>query len=297
MAVPTRSRILIVDDDPVMCAYLQTYLEASGYGVTVTAHAVSALSIAARDGADLLLIDVSMPGVDGLDLCRRLHAAMAVPPPVIFLTAKGDVQARVAGLEAGAVDYVVKPFDVDELVARMRAALRTKAVRDELMEHATRDPLTGLINRREFDARADLAIAHAERYDHALACAMLDIDRFKAINDAHGHAVGDEILREAATRLRETCRTTDTIGRYGGDEFVVLFPDTPLENAFALGERVCAAFVDHTFAAGLCVTVSIGITGWSPEIATHADLYAAADRALYRAKGGGRNRTEPVRVD
>jgi diguanylate cyclase (GGDEF)-like protein len=289
--------VLVADDDPVMRAVVREWLARADYEVIVAEDGDAALALAVEHDPDLLLIDVSMPGRDGFEVCRALVEAVPTPPPVIFFTAHGDTRSRVAGLDAGAVDYIVKPLVCDELVARVRAALRTKAVRDDLIKHAGLDPLTGVLNRRELDARARVAIAHAERYDRALTCAMLDIDHFKAINDRYGHAAGDAVLREAATRISESCRASDTIGRYGGEEFVVLLPETRVEDAAVLAERLRCRFDDHGFTfegATVHVTVSIGVAPWEPGVTVPASLYSAADRALYTAKDLGRNRIELV---
>jgi diguanylate cyclase (GGDEF)-like protein len=296
-SVGTFPLVLVADDDPVMRAVVHAWLTQAEYEVILAEDGDAALALAIEHDPDLLLIDVSMPGLDGFEVCRALLKAVPTPPPVIFLTAHGDTQSRVAGLDAGAVDYVVKPLVCDELVARVRAALRTKAVRDDLIKHAGLDPLTGVLNRRELDARARVAIAHAERYDRALTCAMLDIDHFKAINDRYGHAAGDAVLREAATRISESCRASDTIGRYGGEEFVVLLPETRVEDAAVLAERLRCRFDDHglTFeGTTVHVTVSIGVAPWEPGVTVPASLYSAADRALYTAKDLGRNRIELV---
>ena len=287
--------VLIADDDAVTRAVVEAWLLRAGFEVIVAADGDAALSLAIEMEPDLLVLDVSMPGRDGLEVCRALPGATPVPPPVIFLTGHGGTDALVTGLDAGAVDYIVKPLDRDILIARVRAALRSKALRDDLVTHATRDALTGLLNRRELDARTRAAIAHAQRYDRPLSCAMIDVDHFKRVNDRYGHAAGDAVLCEAATRLRETCRDTDTIGRYGGEEFIVLLPETAAQEAFVAAERVRHAFCDAGFTADgadLHLTASIGIATWAPSMSVPASLYSAADQALYRAKEHGRNRTE-----
>jgi len=278
-----------------MRAVVEAWLVGAGYEVIVAVDGHGALALALEKEPDLVVLDVSMPGLDGLEVCRLLHRATPVPPPVIFLTGHSGTDALVTGLDAGAVDYIVKPLDRDVLVARVRAALRSKALRDDLVTHATRDALTGLLNRRELDARTAAAIAHAQRYDRALSCAMVDVDHFKAVNDRYGHAVGDAVLCEAATRLRETCRETDTIGRYGGEEFIVLFPEATTEDAMVAAERIRRAFCDVALTAGgvdLLLTASIGVATWAPSMTVPASLYSAADRALYQAKERGRNRAE-----
>jgi len=287
--------VLIADDDAVTRAVVEGWLVAAGYEVIVAADGDAALALALEKEPDLVVLDVSMPGLDGLEVCRALPRATPAPPPVIFLTGHSGTDALVTGLDAGAVDYIVKPLVRDVIVARVRAALRSKALRDDLVTHATRDALTGLLNRRELDARTAGAIAHAQRYERPLSCAMIDVDHFKRVNDRYGHAAGDAVLCEAATRLRETCRETDTIGRYGGEEFIVLLPETSSRDAMVAADRVRRAFCDVAFMSGgvdLHLTASIGIAMWAPTMGVPASLYSAADRALYHAKERGRNRAE-----
>ena len=219
--------VLVADDDGVTRAVVSAWLARSGYAIVAARDGEEALRLTGERSPDLLLVDVTMPGLDGYDVCRAIQTGAEAPPPLIFLTAHGDTAARVTGLDAGAVDYIVKPFDQDELVARVRAALRTKSVRDGLARQAAHDPLTGLLNRRELDARAVGAVALAKRHGRALSCLMLDIDHFKGINDEHGHAAGDVVLHETARRLTAACRVSDIVARYGGEEFVLLLPETP----------------------------------------------------------------------
>src|SRR3954463_9234386 len=177
--------VLVADDDGVTRAMVTAWLNRSGYDVLAARDGDEALDVATRGMPDLLLVDVTMPGIDGYDVCRAVQTSSPVPPPVIFLTAHAQTNARVAGLDAGAVDYIVKPFANDELVARVRAALRTKAVRDTYVERAARDGLTGLFNRSELDVRAARAVALAIRHRRPLSCLLIDIDNFKKINDTH----------------------------------------------------------------------------------------------------------------
>jgi two-component system, cell cycle response regulator len=243
---------------------------------------------------DLVLVDVTMPGLDGYEVCRAIQAASRVPPPVIFLTAHDQATARVEGLDAGAVDYIVKPFAQAELVARVRAALRTKAVRDGFIEKATRDGLTGLFNRREIDVRAEGAVRLAQRYGRPLAALMADIDHFKRINDRHGHAAGDEVIREIARRVSAASRDSDIVGRYGGEEFVLILPETSESDARTAGDRLRRVLYEHPVVfegVGIPVTASVGAAMLRENMTTES-LVAAADQALYRAKRHGRNRTE-----
>jgi diguanylate cyclase (GGDEF)-like protein len=293
-----KSVILVADDDRVTRTMVSAWLVRAGYEVIAAADGDQALELAGEHRPDLLLVDVTMPGRDGYEVCRAIQAGNNAPPPVIFLTAHSQTNARVAGLDAGAVDYIVKPFANEELVARVRAALRTKAVHDGLAETAARDGLTGLFNRRGLDACAAQAVALATRHSRPFACLLLDIDHFKQVNDTYGHAVGDGVLREAARRIREHSRVTDTVGRYGGEEFVVLQPETNGQEAVAAADklRFClGATPVEVGGTSIPIRASIGVATWSAMMRSAADLYAAADLALYRAKDLGRDRTELYR--
>jgi len=179
--------VLVADDDSVTLAMVSAWLKGAGYEVIAASDGDDALALAREHDVDLLLLDVTMPGRDGYEICRAIQAeSVAPPPPVIFLTAHSHTDARVAGLDAGAVDYIVKPFANEELVARVRAALRTKAAHDELVKTAARDGLTGLFNRRELDARATQGVALAQRHGRPFSCLLLDLDHFKQVNDTYG---------------------------------------------------------------------------------------------------------------
>jgi diguanylate cyclase (GGDEF)-like protein len=290
-----KSVILVADDDRVTRAMVSSWLRGAGYEVIAAADGEEALQLAGEHGPDLLLVDVTMPGRDGYDVCRAIQAESRTPPPVIFLTAHSQTNARVAGLDAGAVDYIVKPFANEELVARVRAALRTKAVHDGLAETAARDGLTGVFNRRELDIRAQQAVALAARHSRPFSCLLLDIDHFKKVNDTYGHAAGDTVLREAARRICASSRISDIVGRYGGEEFVVLLPETDGDGAVAAADKLRAQLASAAVVVGetsITIRASVGAAVWGDAMGSAADLYAAADRALYRAKELGRDRTE-----
>jgi two-component system, cell cycle response regulator len=289
------SLVLVADDDGVTRAIVGRWLKGAGYDVIAASDGDEALELAREREPDLLLVDVTMPGRDGYEVCRAIQSESATPPPVIFLTAHTQTDARVAGLDAGAVDYIVKPFANEELVARVRAALRTKAVHDGLAERAARDGLTGLFNRRELDLRAREAIALANRHNRPFSCLLLDLDHFKLVNDTHGHAAGDTVLREAAERICDGSRISDIVGRYGGEEFVVLLPETRADAAVAVADKLRALLAASPVEAGrdrIAIRASIGVACWDDAMRVPSDLYAAADQALYRAKALGRDRTE-----
>jgi len=275
------------------------WLRSSGYEVITASNGDEALEAAMAERPDLLLVDVTMPGRDGYAVCRAVQEASAVPPPVIFLTAHTHTTARVTGLDAGAVDYIVKPFAQAELTARVRAALRTKAVRDGFIEQATRDALTGLLNRREIDTQAESAIKLADRHGRAVSFLVVDLDHFKQINDRYGHAAGDEVLREAARRITTACRGSDVAGRYGGEEFLLVLPETEASEAITTGDKLRRVLSERPIefdGVEIAVTASVGVAEWIVGM-TSASLFAAADEALYDAKRLGRNRTELFALD
>jgi len=289
--------VLVADDDGVTRAMVTAWLNRSGYDVLAARDGDEALDVATRGMPDLLLVDVTMPGIDGYDVCRAVQTSSPVPPPVIFLTAHAQTNARVAGLDAGAVDYIVKPFAEAELVARVRAALRTKAVRDGFVEKATRDGLTGLLNRVEIDAQAEAAVRLAQRHSRRVSCLMVDLDHFKQINDRHGHAAGDEVLREAARRIAAARRASDILGRYGGEEFMLILPETGSRDAITAADKIRRILSEQPVAfdgQDIRVTASVGVAELHDDMTTES-LYAGADRALYRAKELGRNRSELFR--
>jgi diguanylate cyclase (GGDEF)-like protein len=314
MAGSSAARLLVADDDPDILELVATVLHSAGYDVIQARDGEDALRLARQCDPDLLLLDVDMPGTNGYEVCRQLQDAGPLAPPVIFLTASGDATSRVAGLDSGAVDYVVKPFHSDELTARVRAALRTKAARDALAAEASTDGLTGLVNRRQVDLRAEELVALSRRHSRPLSCLMVDVDHFKQVNDTYGHAAGDAILRELAERFRAASRTSDVPGRYGGEEFILLLPETDAAGALAMAEKIRVSVAERPFvipvsgagdSAGpqaqpttagephplsIPVRVSVGVAARDPGMLDAEALYAAADAALYEAKRQGRDR-------
>jgi diguanylate cyclase (GGDEF)-like protein len=298
-------RILVVDDEPDIRRLLARLLKNGGYTVSVAANGEEALAAVDAEIPDLVLLDVSMPGQDGFAVCRELQKLGPKVPAVIFLSAFGTTHDRVAGLEAGAVDYVVKPFDPNEVRARVRAALRSKALRDALALQAATDGLTGLVNRRTLDQRLADTFAVSRRYGRPLACLMVDVDHFKRVNDTYGHQAGDAVLREVASRMKAQCRGTDTAARYGGEEFSVLLPETDAERAKAVAERIRAAVAAAPVPVWISgtaiddgrtgqivpvpVRVSVGVASLAEQIDTPDALLALADKALYEAKQAGRD--------
>jgi diguanylate cyclase (GGDEF)-like protein len=289
--------VLVADDDPDIRELVALRLRAAGFDVQLAANGEEALAMVAVRRPDLLVLDVAMPLVDGLEVCRRVQELGTDAPPVIFLTARAHPAGLLEGFEAGAADYVTKPFRPAELMARVQAALRAKAIRDAYAREATTDPLTGVLNRRGLDGRVAEVVGLARRYARPLACLMIDIDHFKRINDTYGHPAGDEVLRVLAERLRQHTRVSDVVARYGGEEFTVLLPETDEEHAVAAAEKVrreiAAAPVVVEFETGpasIDLRASVGVASWNETMVGPAELFGAADQALYEAKRLGRDR-------
>ncbi len=300
-----RDRILVVDDSEANLVLLRSILHLDGHRVDTVLSGPEALDSARAEPPDLVLLDVMMPEMSGYDVCRCLKAdERTAHVPIIFLTALGDVPERVIGLEAGGDDYIAKPFHPDELRARIKAALRSKQVRDrlrrereDLAAQAVTDPLTGVYNRRMLDSRLLEEVLRARRYGHSLTCLMLDLDFFKAINDRHGHPTGDTVLRQFVRVAHASLRGSDVLARYGGEEFVILVTETGLQGATTTAEKLRRRIEEtefHTVTGdALRLTTSIGVAELQPAD-TPDSLLARADKAMYEAKRKGRNRVVSI---
>jgi two-component system, cell cycle response regulator len=300
-------RVLIVDDHPDNVEVLRVRLEASGYRTICASDGEQALQLVAESPPDIILLDVMMPRMDGNEVARRIKADASLPfIPIIMQTALDSTQSKVVGLGAGADGYVTKPIDFDELEAQLHAMLRIKTLQDDLAianskltKLAKTDALTGVYNRRHLDERLGEMFEHSLRLHEPLAVAMLDVDLFKNVNDHYGHQVGDQVLIQCARLLKRVARDIDRVGRYGGEEFMIILPGAVPDAAVTFAERARLEVETHQFdydGGTLTCTISIGVAGWPhPRIQCVADLVRAADVALYVAKSLGRNRV--VRYD
>ncbi len=298
-------RVLIAEDDPVSCHLLEAFLVKWGYQVVVTTDGTEAWRVLQQENPPrLAILDWMMPGMDGVEVCRKVRQRDAEPYIYILLvTAKGQKQDIIEGLEAGADDYLTKPFDAQELRARLRAGRRIielqeqlLSAREQLKVEATHDPLTGLWNRTAILESLQRELARAQRDKTPTAVIMADLDHFKRINDTYGHLAGDAVLREAARRMSSSVRTYDSIGRYGGEEFLFVFPGSDLNGALTQAERLRSCINKEAmdiFEGAFPITMSLGVAA-STEVKEADLLVRAADAALYRAKNGGRNRVEPA---
>ena len=294
-------RILIADDDPFSRRFLQKTLEKWGYETVPADDGLKALEILNRDDAPhMAIVDWMMPGLDGLEVCRKIRqAGTSRPIYIIMLTAKGEVEDLVQAMDAGADDFTTKSFDVRELKVRLRAGERIVTMEDTLRRMATRDSLTGLWNRSAILEMLERELARSERKGSSTGVIMADVDYFKQVNDTYGHAGGDAVLMEVASRLRSGLREYDSAGRYGGEEFLVVLPGATDVVTLEVAERLRAAIADKPFYLAkerIEVTASFGTAISVEEQNLDADaLIRTADLALYRAKHDGRNRVETVK--
>jgi diguanylate cyclase (GGDEF)-like protein len=294
-------KVLIADDDPVSRRLLQVTLGNFGYETVLAVDGAEALRTLEQEGSPrLAVLDWIMPQLDGVEVCRAIRKRALEPYLyIILLTVKGEQKEIVEGLDAGADDYVTKPFDLMELKARLRAGRRILelqnqliASREQLRFDATHDTQTGLLNHATILETLRVEVSRAQRERTPLGVIMLDLDHFKLVNDRYGHLVGDTVLREVSRRLQGSMRPYDSVGRFGGEEFVIIAPGCNLERAAALAERLRRSLADEPVvdAAGpISITASLGVSS-GLDASSPDQVLRATDEALYRAKVQGRNR-------
>ena len=296
-------RILIADDDPVSRHVLEGTLYKLGYEVSVFTDGTQAVrALVATDGPRLAILDWMMPGPDGLEVCRRVRDTAPHYVYIIILTSRDRREDILAAYDAEADDFLTKPFEIVELRARLRSGERVLALQERLLaiqealrHEATRDSLTGLWNRRMILEQLNREFHRASRDGEALAVTVADLDHFKEVNDRHGHVIGDAVLRAASDRMRSVLRSYDFIGRYGGEEFLIILPACEPGLALSIAERARRAMGAMPLAVDgkdIHVTVSLGVACTSKATSDPAALIHAADQALYRAKAAGRDRVE-----
>jgi two-component system, cell cycle response regulator len=297
-------RILIAEDDRVSRRLLEVHLGKWGYHVVSARDGVEAWEILSSDAAPrIAILDWMMPGLDGTEICRRVRSEGKEPYTyLILLTALTGEANLCAGMDAGADDYLTKPLRLNELRVRLRAGRRIVDLQDELIAareglriRASHDPLTGLWNHEEVIDSLQRELVRVNRGGKPVGVIMADIDHFKQVNDRYGHMTGDAVLRAVAGRMLQRMRPYDTVGRYGGEEFMIVLPGCDGENAGALADRlrmnICSAPM-HTPERDIPITISLGVVVCSGGESDAGVLIHAADRALYRAKEKGRNRVE-----
>lgn len=308
---PEEFLILVVDDVKQNLQVVIAILEEYGYGTTFATNGKQALERVHFSHPDLILLDLMMPGMDGLQVCKHLKSDSKTQEiAVMFLTASQEDSHLMKAFELGAVDYVNKPFKAPELLARVRTHLELKHTRDELRKAlekqdklvldlqklATTDSLTGIPNRRQIWTWGEQELERAFRYQRPLSLFVLDVDHFKQINDTYGHHAGDRALQTMTSRVMKILRASDRFGRFGGEEFVGILPETELSKGVEVAERVRKTIADLSLELAenqkVQMTVSIGITNyhWKEANFTLEDLLKQADRSLYQAKQEGRDR-------
>jgi two-component system cell cycle response regulator len=299
-------RILLADDSATVRAIAREELVAAGYEVLEAADGAEALAVALDRAPDVVLLDIEMPVMDGYETVQALKAdPRTADIPVVFLTGRVGPDDVVRALRLGGHDYLRKPPEAAELLARVSAALRVKVLQDELRSRADEldrvsrtDYLTGLHNRRHMEEHLRMLGAGAKRHGYPLAVLVVDVDHFKQVNDTLGHQAGDEVLKEVGCRLRAALRTEDILGRWGGEEFLILMPHSGAEAASVLAERlrsVMSGTPVESERGAQTVTISIG--GAAAEVPGQHDLLVLADQQLYAAKSEGRDRVRIARSE
>lgn len=291
-------KVLIADDDALSRRILEDALVEWGYDVIVAHNGNEAWSILEKsDRPNMAVLDWMMPGLDGVEICSRLRNLNSTNYIyVILLTAKNKREDMIKGLESGADDYIIKPFNHEELKSRLKIGQRLIELEQRILRLASTDYLTGLLNRRAFLERLERELNRCQREKSHLGLIIMDIDHFKKVNDNHGHQAGDLVLQELSAALANSCRVYDFFGRYGGEEFILCLPGADRWNTYQIAERMRASVeCQKIFLAdkrtSISVTASFGVTAMLPDCPRDSDeLIKEADNALYQAKGEGRNR-------
>jgi two-component system, cell cycle response regulator len=300
LLVVTPIIVLLVEDSAAIRALVRRMLVAGGHTVVEAARGADALALCREQQPDVVLLDVEMPGMSGWDVLAAMKADPGLRDvPVVFLTGRSDTADMVDGLRLGAHDYLRKPCEPTELLARVQAAARVKRLQDELRQRneeldlvSRTDALTGLRNRRHVEEYLTKLVSLARRNVEPIAVLIVDIDHFKSVNDGHGHDAGDAVLREVAGRMVDSVRLEDMVGRWGGEEFLVVLPNTAAQGAAELAERLRQVVAGEPcrLPDGGAVPVTISLGCAASVIDDAATLVRSADAAMYEAKESGRNR-------
>ncbi|MGH7197218.1 MAG: diguanylate cyclase [Candidatus Omnitrophota bacterium] len=284
-----KEKVLIVDNDQAVADLLKRALEHGGYEVHMARNGKQALLQVDEVRPGLILLDVVMPGMDGLEVKAKLNQKEATAGiPVIFLTGKGETHDKVEGLRLGADDYVTKPFEISELLARVKAALDRRRFYQKI---STTDPLTGLHNQHLYQRELEMLFQIAKRYGRVFSLAVIDIDNLKTINDSLGHQAGDFVIKKTAEIMTRIFRKADFLIRYGGDEFVILLPESGEEQAAVAVDRLKAEIEGKEFFAEvvckkISFSVSGGVASYQGEMTEPVELFELADRKMYQEKSG-----------
>ena len=294
------AKILVVDDDSAQITIVTEALKSEGFRIETAEDGESALAIVEDWNPDLVLLDINLPGIDGFETLKQIRSFHDYTS-VVFVSGKSDVEDVIGGLDAGADDYICKPFNVLELLARVRALLRIKLLQDQL-ENANKklkelvdiDDLTGLFNMRSLYEKLDSELARGRRFGRQVAVVMMDMDHFKSVNDTNDHLFGSYVLSEVGKIIKKTVRQIDFAARYGGDEFLIVLTEISLEGAKSFCERLRKSIEAYDFTndgSSMKLTSSIGFAITEPAVGDidARGLVKVADRALYDAKEKGRN--------
>lgn len=290
-------KVLIVDDNRINLRLMQEILVDEGFVTRCINESTKVIETAIIFKPDIILLDIMMPVLDGFEVCKLIKQNSELYNiPVIMITAKTESADLKMALELGAFDYIKKPVDEIEVVARIYSAYNYKTINDKLREMAIRDGLTGLYNHTFLLEMFQVELDKAKRINSNIAFLMIDIDYFKSINDTYGHMMGDVVIREISALLTDTVRTGDIIGRYGGEEFSIVLTEVTSEQVLDICGRIRKNIEQHVFEVNgnsIKVTVSIGVCiKKSQSTASKNDIIKIADRALYEAKKSGRNKCE-----
>jgi len=297
-ATGPRARILVVDDEPAVRHFLKMLLARMGYEVDTASGGAEGLSLVAQTPYDVVLTDLLMPRVDGLEVIRRTKE-ISPETEIVIITGYPSSETIVAATRAGAVDYLPKSPDAEHLAVLVEKAMeirslkRKAAERDFYLRMAQMDGLTELFNHRTFHGFLEREFARAKRSGKPLSLLFADVDDFKEFNSFKGHLFGDRVLKLVAGAMKENCRTYDIVARYGGDEFAVLAPETPKNGGCVLGERIVRAMTERSLSSpeiGHSVTLSIGVAAFPEDAESPEQLLQQADVALYAAKAQGKGR-------
>ncbi len=297
-----KKRILVVEDDIAIITILAEALTQENHEVKTTQSAHEALELVKTFRPHLVITDNDMPDMSGIEMLRHFRSQQNYVT-VIFISGRTDSQFVAEALRAGADDYIRKPFRMNELFARIEVAMRVNEVHSDLLDANLRlqemidhDDLTGLYNMRSMYDKIDVEIKRAKRFGRHVACVMLDMDKFKSVNDQHDHLFGSFVLKEVGEIIKNSMRDVDFAARYGGDEFLIVLTETTLEGVRIFSERVRKSIEGQNFELNkdkIRLTCSLGFSvGGTDDNRTARDLVREADHALYRAKHGGRNRIE-----
>jgi two-component system, cell cycle response regulator len=289
-------RILVAEDDPFLRRMLEVLLPKWGYQPTLVEDGEKALKILQTDDAPkLAILDWLMPGMDGIQVCRSLRSSPNRRYTyLLMLTSMADKERLIEAMDAGTDDYISKPFDERELQCRLRAGRRIIELEEALRVQADRDPLTGMFNRRAILEALEHEASRSRREGKNLAVLMLDVDHFKQVNDKYGHLTGDQVLREVSRRMRHSLRDYETVGRYGGEEFLAIVCNADENVAHLVAERIRVAVSATqviTDRGSFQVTISIGAACAKGARTNSSSMISRADVALYQAKSQGRNRS------